>query len=199
MKAVHRYFRIRRFAFGRFVFCAVVLLLVGSLAGCGTMWESLKNREPEKKTDQFERSNALIAEGNFEAAYKENEKIFAERRGAADVALFNMGMVSASSSNPRRNYPRALASFKTLLKDYPQSPLADQAKVWIQVLEAHQRVVEEKQAVMEEKGKLLDEKRALIREKETLSQERERLKYTVEKSRQVDVDIEKRRRKTLIK
>ena len=37
----------------------------------------------------------------------------------------------------------------------------------------------------------------MIREREVLAQERKKLKYTEEKSRQLDLDIEKRRRKSL--
>jgi signal transduction histidine kinase len=191
--------------------CTAALLALLFLTGCGTILESLKNLETENKTvaldreaDQFVRSKALLAEGNYEGAYSENQKILSERRGAPDVALFNMGMVSAHPLNPRKNYPRALASFRMLVADYPQSPLTEQSKVWIQALEEHQRVGEERQKVVEEKQKLLEEKRALIREREKLSeerdklaQERERLKYAAEKTRQVDLEIEKRRRQTL--
>jgi hypothetical protein len=108
---------------------------------------------------------------------------------APDVALFNMGLISAHSSNLKRDYPRALSSFKTLVNQYPESPFMEQAKVWIQVLEERQRIAGERQ-------KLLEEKRNLTREREALSQEREKLKYTVEKTRQLDIEIEKRRRKT---
>jgi hypothetical protein len=44
-----------------------------------------------------------------------------------------------------------------------------------------------------------EEKRLLVRERESLVQEKEKLKYANEKARQVDVEIEKRRRETLRK
>lgn len=189
--------------------CTVAVLALW-LSSCTTVSDSLRGlgtpRETERRTDQFERSKALVAEGNYEAAYKENQKILSEGKGSPDIALFNMGLVSAYSSNPRKNYPRALVSFRTLVADHPASSLAEQAKAWIHVLEEQQRAAEEKQRVLEEKQKLIEEKRALIRErelltreKEMLSQEREKLKYTVEKTRQVDIDIEKRRRQALTK
>ena len=46
---------------------------------------------------------------------------------------------------------------------------------------------------------MADEKRTTTKERESLMQEKEKLKYTIEKSRQVDVEIEKRRRGTLQK
>jgi hypothetical protein len=190
--------------------CRAALLALFILTSCTTVRESFKSspteRAAEKRTDQFERSKALVAEGNYDEAYNENQKILFEGKGAPDVALFNMGMVSASPLNPRKNYPRALVSFKTLVKNHPQSPLTEQAKIWIQVLEEHQKIAEERQKVLEDKQKLLEERRGLIREREMLShekeklaQEREKFKYTVEKSRQVDIDIEKRRRQALTK
>lgn len=170
----------------RNLWCAALLGSVW-VSGCTTIsgepdWPV---REAKKPTALFEQSNTLFSQGQFEAAYNENQNILQEGRGAPDVALFNMGMISAHSANPKKNYPRALLSFRTLVLEYPQSPMIEPAKTWIQVLEAYQ--------------KLADEKRALIREREALVQEKDKLKYTVEKSRQVDVDIEKRRRDTLRK
>lgn len=141
--------------------------------------------EVEKRPTPFEQSTSLFTHGLYEAAYNENQKILQEGRGAPDVALFNMGMISAHSANPKKNYPRALSSFRTLVKDYPQSSMAEPAKTWIQVLEEYQKIAEEK--------------RTLSRERESLVQEKDKLKYTVEKSRQVDLEIEKRRRETLRK
>jgi hypothetical protein len=180
------------------------------LTSCTTIPQSFEGSPREKaltpSRDPFERSKALVAERSYEEAYKENQRILAEGKGAADVALFNMGMVSAHPFNPRKNYPRALASFRTLLNEHPQSSLREQAQLWIQLIEEQHKVAQEKQKVLEEKQKLVEERRALIREREllnrereVLSQEREKLKYTVEKSRQVDIDIEKRRRQALTK
>lgn len=192
--------------------CAAALLALIFLTGCAMIWTSLKNKsesttaEIETNVDHFERSKALLAEGNYDAAYRENQKIVSERKGAADVALYNMGTISAHPLNPKKNYPSALASFRTVVANYPESPLTEQARIWIQVLEEQQLVLEHKQKVLEERQKLLEEKRAVIREKEKLSEERERLaqerekiKYAAEKSRQLDLEIEKRRRQTLAK
>jgi len=100
-----------------------------------------------------------------------------------------MGLISAYSLNPNKDYPKALAFFRKVVKDYPQGALTEQAKVWIQVLDEHQKIVDEKE-------QLIEEKRAFTRERELLSQEKARLKNMVEKSRQVDIEIEKRRRQT---
>ena len=157
------------------------------LSGCASVFNGPEVSPPEvkKQPTPFEQSATMISQGQYEAAYNENQKILEEGRGAPDVALFNMGMISAHSGNPKKNYPRALSSFRALVKNYPQSPMGEPAKTWIQVLEEYQRMA--------------DEKRITTRERESLMQEKEKLKYTIEKSRQVDVEIEKRRRETLRK
>jgi tetratricopeptide (TPR) repeat protein len=170
-----------------FVFAVAALIVFVSLGGCATMREETNRVQSET----FERSRSLFAQGNYDSAFAENQKVFAEGR-SPDIALFNMGMISAYSSNPKKDYPRALGYFRKVVKDYPESPLAEQAKVWIQVLEESQKIVDERR-------KLVEEKRNLTREREQLSHEREKLKYAMEKSRQLDIEIEKKRRETLSK
>ena len=167
----------------RSFFQALALVALFSCAGCTAMQDGLKGPEP----DPMARAKGLFNEGNYEAALKENQKLLAERTTAPDMALFNMGLIYAYSSNPKKDYPSALGYFKTLVTQYPQSPMFEQSKVWVQVLEEHQKIIDERQ-------KLVEEKRALTRERETLAQERERLKQAVEKSRQLDIEIDKRRR-----
>ena len=173
---------------------AGALTAVVWLIGCATIGEQMPQKEaqPHKEIqpEYLEHSKTLFAEGKYEAALQENQNALAQAKGAPDAALFNMGLISAYSQNPKKDYPKALQSFKALVAQHPRSRYAEQGKVWIQVLEEHQKVTDERQ-------KLVEEKRALTRERELLSQERERLKYTAEKSRQLDLDIEKRRRKSL--
>jgi hypothetical protein len=167
-----------------------VLLTLGS---CKTVQvEPTAAADKIVKADPFAHATRLFYQGNYEAALKENQRILTEKKASPDVALFNIGLISAYSSNPKKDYQRALNSFKTLVQQYPSSRLAEQAKVWIQVIEEHHRLTDERQ-------KLVEEKRVLTREREILSQEREKLKYIAEKSRQVDLEIEKRRRQTLSK
>jgi hypothetical protein len=166
---------------------AIALLAV---TGCASLpFEPLSSTK-NPKPPPFAHVQTSFREGNYEAALKENQTLFAEHPVHRDVALFNIGLISAHSSNTKKDYPRALNSFKALLIHYPQSPLAEQAKVWIMTIEEHQRAADDKQ-------KLLEEKRLLAREREVLSQEREKQKHLAERSRQLDIEIEKRRRQSL--
>jgi hypothetical protein len=138
------------------------------------------------------RAPIASAPANFDATLKENQAALAAGRIAPDVALFNTGYLSAHPSNPKKDYPKAINSFQALIAEHPRSSLVEPAKTWIQVLEQQQKIVEERR-------KLADEKRALEREREMLAQERQKLNYANEKSRQLDLEIEKRRRQTLSK
>ena len=130
------------------------------------------------------------APSNFEQALKDNEAVLAAGTVPPDVALYNIGLYSVHSENPTKDYAKALRSFRILILEHPKSALAEQAKVWIQALELHQKSTEE--------GiKLAEERRALAREHDQLTQERNKLNYATEKSRQLDADIEKRRKATL--
>jgi hypothetical protein len=170
---------------------AIAALL--ALTGCTSLQvQSLAVPEETEKPEPFAHATALFNEGNYEAALKENHGLLAKKQAAPDVALFNIGVIAAYSSNPKKDYPRALHSFKTLVLHYPQSSLIEQAKIWIEVIEEHQRIADEKQ-------KLLEEKRILAREREVLSQERDKLKSIAEKSQQLDLEIERRRRQSLRK
>jgi hypothetical protein len=164
------------------IYRAIALSAYFIIAGCAT-------GEFETGSD-FTRGAIVQAPVNFETALSQNQAALAERKGAHDVALYNIGLILAHPSNPRRDQAKAVQSFKTLVVEHPRSTYAEPAKTWIQVLEQQQKLTEERQ-------KLAEEKRALNREKEMLLQERQKLNYASEKSQQLDMEIEKRRRQSL--
>ena len=135
-------------------------------------------------------SPVLQPPANFETALKENQAALAERNGAPDVALYNIGVILAHPSNPKKDPTKALQAFKTLAAEPPHSSFAELAKTWIQVLEQQHRLTEERQ-------QLAEKRRALSRERSILIQERERLNYANEKSQQLDMEIERKRRQIL--
>jgi hypothetical protein len=161
---------------------AAALILCAFIAGCATM-------EQQPPAIDSPTGNSILP-SNFDQALKENQRALAEGKGPPDVALFNIGVVSAHSANPKKDYSRALLAFRSLVKDHPSSPRAEQAKIWIQALEQIQKNTEEIQ-------KLAEEKRAVARERDLVVQERNKLNYATEKSRQLDAEIEKRRRQSL--
>jgi hypothetical protein len=170
-------------------FCgAAALISLLSISACATVGEFMQ----VEKFDDAAQTGVVHKSANFEAALKENQAAVDQGKIAPDVALFNKGVILAHPSNPKKDYSRAIHAFRTLLKDHPQSAFAEQSKTWIQVLELQQEITEERY-------KLAEERRVLSREREALLQERQRLEYANQRSLQLDLDIEKRRRRSLNK
>ena len=80
----------------------------------------------------------LLARKDFDRALEEYQRALAlsPRRSPGDSALFDMGIIFASSDNPNRDFNASLEFFRILIDEFPQSILIDQARVWVDVLKA---------------------------------------------------------------
>lgn len=87
--------------------------------------------------DRLLRSKKLFHLGDYAGSLKESQRILSlpGKHSLKDQALFHMGLIYAYVENPQRDFGKALGSFKKILKDYPKSPLADEAKVWAGMLQ----------------------------------------------------------------
>jgi tetratricopeptide (TPR) repeat protein len=110
----------------------------------------------------------LLEQRDYEAALKENQKIlsFSSQNPPGDEALFNMGLIYAHFGNPKKDYGKSVVFFRKLMKDYPQSPLVEQARIWT----------------------------GILRENEKLSQTIQKLNQVIEDSKHVDIEIEEKKR-----
>ncbi|HVP78819.1 MAG TPA: tetratricopeptide repeat protein [Thermodesulfobacteriota bacterium] len=148
--------------------------LTGTVEGLNRMMEEQKKidkmvQEWEQAREQpFSVSDRLLAEGNYEGALKEDQRIFSLSglNPPGDEALYRMGVIHAHPGNSKRDTTKSLALFRRLIKDYPTSPWVEQAKTWAGVLQ----------------------------ENEKLSRSVEELSLVIEKSKQVDIEIEERKR-----
>jgi tetratricopeptide (TPR) repeat protein len=107
------------------------------------------------------RSQRLLAAGDFESFISENQRVLslAHPRSSKDEALFNLGLVYAHEGNPKKDYLKSLDFFKRLIHDHPRSPLVEQAKIWVGLL-----------------------------------QEYDSLNQVIQKLKQVDIEVEERKR-----
>ena len=154
------------------------------MLGCTTAGLDPQTNDPRGQIVQFPT--------NYDAALQQNQTALSERQGPPDVALYNIGLILAHPSNPKKDRVQAIQAFRILATGHSHSILAEPAKIWIQVLEQQQKVVEERQ-------KLAAEKRGLDRERERLLQERQKAHYEDQKSQQLDLQIEMQRRRLLTK
>ena len=100
------------------------------------------------------RSQSLFAKGDYEGALEENKEVLSRYANTSpgDEALFNMGLIYAHM----KDYQKALSSFKRFVKNFPQGPRIEEAKIWIEVLNA---IEETKQVDIE----IEEKKKELIR------------------------------------
>jgi tetratricopeptide (TPR) repeat protein len=118
--------------------------------------------------DVLLRAQDLLAQGEYDRAFNENERLLGSGI-LEDEALFNLGMICIHSGNPKRDSVKSQGFLKKLIKDYPQSPWSDRAKVVLGVFQ----------------------------ENEKLTQDIEKLKQVFERSKQVDIEIEEKRREKI--
>ncbi len=111
--------------------------------------ESLKGKPSDPKLEEYKigreqlmQSQRLLAQGNYEGAAGENQKIvsFPDPRYPKDEALFNLGLIYAHFGNPQRDIEKSIDFFNKLLKSYPKSTLIEQAKMWIGILQENEEL-----------------------------------------------------------
>lgn len=110
----------------------------------------------------------LLERQDFEGALRETQKALAlsGRNPPGDEALYHMGIVYVHFGNPKKDYAKALALFKRVPADYPESPWAEQARAWS----------------------------AILQENEKLNQTVQKLNRVIEESKKVDIGIEEKKR-----
>jgi hypothetical protein len=88
------------------------------------------------------RLNSFISIGDFEGAMRYCQDILARspKTPPGDEALMDMGLISAHYANPKKDYKKALVYFMRVDKEFPRSPLAEEAKIWTSVLLAFEKV-----------------------------------------------------------
>jgi len=98
-------------------------------------------REVKERPSHLELTRQLLSRGKYEDALRASERILSAPGAAArDEALFANGLLYIHYDNPNKDYKRSLEYFQRLVNEYPQSPLLDQAKVWIDVLQVIEKL-----------------------------------------------------------
>jgi outer membrane protein assembly factor BamD (BamD/ComL family) len=84
---------------------------------------------------------SMISKGNFDGAMKESQEILARSPKAppGDEALMSMGLISAHYANPKKDYKKASSYFMRMEREFPRSPLVEEAKIWVGVLQAFEK------------------------------------------------------------
>lgn len=83
----------------------------------------------------------LIQQRDFEGALRENQDRYDQspKTPPGDSALMSLGLISAHYANPKKDYNKAMSYFLRLERDFPRSPLVEETKIWINVLQAFEK------------------------------------------------------------
>ncbi len=122
---------------------------------------------------------------NYAGFLAENQQALQECNSEShcDMALFNLGFIHAYSKSPYYNQAKGLEYFEKLIRLYPESPWACQARAWIDIMK--------KSAASEDKRRRLE---GQINSKDATIND---LKEQIKRSREIDMKIEEKERNLL--
>jgi tetratricopeptide (TPR) repeat protein len=122
-----------------YVYFCIAGLTFLSLFSCTTTEHASLRIEAQ---EYLLRGQALLSQKNYDGALSEFQKVLSlpPDKPLKDEALFNIGLVYAHFGNPQRDVEKSLEFFKRLINHYPKSSLAEQAKMWVGILEENEKL-----------------------------------------------------------
>ena len=168
----------KRTGTGKYFCCCIAILTCLLLSQCAVLDRSplvQKSLPRDEPREHLIRAQKLLAQGDYETALEENQKALSlsANNYPGDEALYNMALIYAYPGNPKRDYVKSIATFKRLIREYPQSAWTEQAKIWVQVIQEGENA-----------------KRVAA----TVTQENDKLKGIIEETMKVDLEIEAKKR-----
>lgn len=126
------------------IYLCVAGLISLFLIGCVISENVKKIQEHKEASEHLSRAKELLAQRDYEGSLKENQKVLSlgDNKPPGDEALFNMGLIYSHYGYQKKDYKESLKFYKRLVKDFPGSPLVEQAKIWIGVLEVIEKAKE---------------------------------------------------------
>ena len=161
-----------------FRICATLLIAV-LVFGCSLRIAEIKEQEA---TEHLMQSRKLVAQGDYQSALRESEKAItaAPNSQQAEEALLYTGLIYADAANPKKDYAKSVSYLKKLLKDYPESGLAAEARIIAALLQENERL---NRSIEKLNGSI-----------EKLNGTIEKLNSVIEESKKVDIGIEEKKR-----
>lgn len=204
---------------GNTVCLCIALLMFLVLSACTIVQTGTRMTDVtgEEARGHLALGRKLFNEGNFSGALLENEKVITLAGVNTPVAesLFYIGLIHAHPANPARDDAKSLNAFGKLIRDYPESPLADQAKAIVGLIHENERLREktgklngeidrlagdvkksnsEVSRLTAEVDRLTGEAGRLNGHLDRLTNEMGRLNKLIDELKKVDIDVEQKRR-----
>jgi tetratricopeptide (TPR) repeat protein len=138
----------------------------------------------------------FLRRGEYDRAFQEYQKaaVLAKKNPPADEALFSMGLILSSPGNPQKDPPRALEFMKSVFTEFPQSPFADPARIWTGLIQENDRLVKAYEKSLQDREILARDYEKLHKTQDKLTKDNEKLNKMLEDYKQVDIEMEGKRR-----
>jgi len=178
-------------------FCLALLIFFSSCSLIDDLERQREVREALASGDQ------LLSRGDYAGSLKAFESVaeIARDQAPADAAWYKMGLIHLHPRNPKKDPHQAIGSFSRVFSRFPESSWAEQAKIWVGVLneaeESTRDLARSKETIEASRQEAERNRQALEKSKQEIEkshQEIERAKQIIEKSRQVDIEIEEKQR-----
>lgn len=84
----------------------------------------------------------VVENHDFEEAVRRNLEILEEagHHHPADEALYNLGLIYAHIDNPAKDFSKAQTYFHLLTRQFPESALAEEARIWLGLFETIEKI-----------------------------------------------------------
>ena len=178
-------------------FCLALLVY---FSGCSLVDDLARQRQLR---EALASGDQLLSHGDYAGSLKAFESVaeIARDQAPADAALYKMGIIHLHPRNPKKDRHRAIGSFSRVFSRFPESSWAEQAKIWVGVLneaeESFRDLARSKETIEASRQEAERNRQALEKSKlenEKSRQEIERNRQIIEKSQQVDIEIEEKQR-----
>ena len=143
---------------GKYIHFSLAGVMVLSLFSCALLQET---RDHEEAKTYLLRGQKCLAQGDFDGSLNETQKALAlsPNQPPADDALYTLGLVYAHFGNVKKDYARSLGFFEQLMREFPTSPFAQEAKIWANVLQEnkdHAQIIENLKLATEKLKETID-------------------------------------------
>lgn len=175
-----------RLSFG--VFAVAFLTVV--VCGCAEKNTPPPAAPPEVKLVPVFPPQKVMEGGSYEDFMVDNLKAIREcaETDTCDEALFNLGFLYSYPESPYYNRPKGLEYFDRLVRAYPRSVWAFQAKAWSEIIrKSIPAGTGKKEKNNQDLQKELKSKDAVIND----------LQQKLERTREIDMEVEKKERQLL--
>jgi len=103
--------------------------------------DKMRGLPVEQANIELQRGRRLLAQGDLQGALQATREALASspHDPPGDEALFAMGLIHIHYANPKKDIGRAQAFFTRVVKEFPDSPRTEEARIWVDILDTMEK------------------------------------------------------------